>query len=154
MKRKHYKLICAWADGAIIEKFDSANDEWVEVRPTWATMERYRIKNNIAIKAWNEHSEVIIAFWEGNSIESKIPGVHEHLWTDCLGEPLWKSAYQYRVKGEKVYEYQWYYKPEFGPDKFILTSTHVTEKEAGCFRDQKYFRFEPSKRIRTRKEEE
>jgi len=43
-KQKHYDLIVAWANGAMIEK-QSTDGEWfIDIRPTWNEDAYYRIK--------------------------------------------------------------------------------------------------------------
>jgi len=69
----------------------------------------------------------------------------------AAGNPTWDIRIEYRVRPYRVvYEWQWYYKPQYVPEKFgyRLTDGYATEKEAALFSDQDYHKFEPSKRKR------
>ena len=45
MKHKHYDMIVAWANGAIIEVFEPLIEEWeIVTEPVWYEYLQYRIK--------------------------------------------------------------------------------------------------------------
>jgi len=55
----HAELIKAWADGALIEVYDSTNSEWLNINnPNWDVHTQYRIKPTPAPKKYFRVFEV------------------------------------------------------------------------------------------------
>ena len=88
MKHKHYELIVAWANGAVIEYL--SGQVWLALeRPQWYEAAEYREKPT--------HAELIKAYKEGANIEWYNSACDR--WENCY-IPSWNSNILYRVKSE------------------------------------------------------
>lgn len=74
----HAELIKAWADGALIEVYDSISLKWVNINnPNWETHSRYRIK---PIPAPKKYFRVFEVTWSrGQKTLSAYPKDHKDL---------------------------------------------------------------------------
>jgi len=87
----------AYAECAVIE-FHSEREGWFELTlPIWRDNNIYRIKDGITIEQWDEHEELIKAYWEGAEIEVKYRPTDG--WSPAQS-PQWHVGVEYRIKEE------------------------------------------------------
>ena len=148
---EYYELKKAHSEGALIESINRSSDKprWtVESNPHWFPELEYRIKGGISFEAWSMFKDEIMAYWAGKEIEFKILYAGEE-WKSS-NAPTWEDTgwFDYRVKPEPVYEWQWIGKPTATSDSFSITAKYYAEGE---FVPELYYfieRYEPSKRER------
>ena len=99
MKHKHYDLIVAWAEGAVIEEYRLNLDQWVEPKPypIWDERFSYRIKPEPKPKEYYDENTFDVQYlYFYNDSKSKIIRCRPTL----LIEPLdW--VYMGKVRLEK-----------------------------------------------------
>lgn len=104
MKRKHYDVIVAWANGAEVEYYNSGYDKWFTVtRPLFDDLDKYRIKQ----RTFTERAWYPITLKTGLKVVAQYTkGQFVMLLPDC-GAVCWMDASDIPIVGEEITAASW-----------------------------------------------
>ncbi len=85
------------SEGAIIE-FDAGRGWKICKIDFTATIDCYRIKDNVSIESWNKHKDLIKLWWDGAEIEYFDQLIEEWITVHSANKMDWNINREYRVK--------------------------------------------------------
>lgn len=104
MKRKHYDVIIAWANGAEVEYYNPGYDKWFTVTsPMFEDPDKYRIKQ----RTFTERAWYPVTLKTGLKVVAQYTkGTFVMLLPDC-GAVCWMDASDVPTVGEEITAASW-----------------------------------------------
>lgn len=128
-ERPHKDLIIRFANEPDSEVWCGfGRGEWSCIRtPGWYSEYEYKVIPP-------QHKEVFLAWTEGKQVQCLSKG-YTYGWVDC-DDPDFRQSDQYRIKPEKIVEYQNKY-PSIGYSKYAsreIADQHASDRRIACVR--------------------